>query len=502
MRSSALSFAAALAAVVLASPTARAADPPEAEKPAAPPPDEAKPPPPPTTPEYYPRTMSPRLAPPPPPGGFQFGSYGRVGASIDGRGGPGRNADIVQHGSRLDESTYVELELRREDRWDLPGDPDAVTTKVVTTLAIGDPIFHQNGKFDAKLAVRNLYLEERGIGSEHVSVWVGSRMYRGDDAYLLDWWPMDSLNTVGGGVRLSLPSKTEIALHAGTNRLDDPFQYQTSPRVLPYGVGTTDVAILNRARMIESGRIEQLFPGTLGEKGGLKLVLYGEAHQVGSGQHETQPGSYQDLPADHGYVAGLQFGAFTGEHDGHVNLFLRYATGIAAYGGDFSVPYAVALDHSSKTAHEAIVAVSGNWESGPFALMGAGYLRSFRTASAEQFSFYDVDEGIIVLRPHVYFSERTGVAVEGSYQRQQHGILDPATEKPLTGSLWRFGVMPFLSPAGRGTYKRPHLRAVWVMTARDDGAKKLYPVDDVFARRGTEQFFGLQAEWWFNSSYR
>jgi maltoporin len=62
--------------------------------------------------------------------------------------------------------------------------------------------------------------------------------------------------------------------------------------------------------------------------------------------------------------------------------------------------------------------------------------------------------------------------------------------------------MPFLSPAGRGSYRRPHLRAVWVLTARDDGAKKLYPADDAFARRGTEQFFGLEAEWWFNSSYR
>ena len=51
-----------------------------------------------------------------PPGGrFQFGSYGRVMAAGDGRGGPGRDADITSHGSRLDEDTYVELELRRED---------------------------------------------------------------------------------------------------------------------------------------------------------------------------------------------------------------------------------------------------------------------------------------------------------------------------------------------------------------------------------------------------
>ena len=497
MRSPA-SAVAACAALLLTTAHARAENAPESEAGPPKPPSEQPP-----VPISSP-IPTPPLAPVPGSreGRFQFGSYGRVMGAIDGRGGPGRNADIVAHGSRLDESTYVELELRREDQWDLPGDTNPVTTKIVTTVAIGDPLFHSSGKFEAKLAVRNLYLEERGIGGEGISVWVGSRMYRGDDAYLLDWWPLDNLNTVGGGVKLSLPTKTELAFHVGTNRLDDPFQYQTSPRPLPYGVGTADVAVLNRARVIESGRFEQIVPGVLFDKGGLKLVAYGELHQLAAGQRETQPGAYQDVPADHGYVAGVQLGAFTGDHDGHVNVFLRYATGIAAYGGDFSVPYAVAADHSAKTAHEAIVAVSGNFETGPFALMAAGYFRSFRAATAEAMSFYDVDEGIVVLRPHVWFGDRTGIAVEGSYQRQQHGILDPATEAPLTGSLWRFGVMPFLSPAGRGTYRRPHLRAIWVLTQRDDGAKKLYPIDDPFSRRSTEQFVGLEAEWWFNSSYR
>jgi hypothetical protein len=26
-------------------------------------------------------------------------------------------------------------------------------------------------------------------------------MYRGDDVYLLNWWPLDNLNMVGGGAR-------------------------------------------------------------------------------------------------------------------------------------------------------------------------------------------------------------------------------------------------------------------------------------------------------------
>ncbi len=118
-------------------------------------------------------------------GSFSFGSYGRMIAATDARGGPGRDADIVAHGSRLDEGNYVELELRRDDDW-------AITkskTRLVATLAFASPVFHYTGEFDANLAVRNLYIEERDLALEGLSVFAGSRMLRGDDIYLLDWWP-------------------------------------------------------------------------------------------------------------------------------------------------------------------------------------------------------------------------------------------------------------------------------------------------------------------------
>jgi hypothetical protein len=450
----------------------------------------------PTSPKVPPPAQLPEEA-----GRFQFGSYGRVMAGMDARGRRGRDADIVAHGSRLDEDTYAELELRRVDTWTPPGDKSPVSTLIVTTLAIGEPLFHTSGKFDAKLAVRNLYLEERGIGDKAISVWVGSRMYRGDDAYLLNWWPLDNLNTVGGGVRLNLPSRTEIAIHAGINRLDDPAFTQSATRALPHNqLGTTQVEILDRPKFIESFRVEQIVPA-LTDKGGLKFVAYSELHQVASGQREREPGRYQDLPSDSGWVAGAQVGAFTGERDTHLNLFFRYARGLAAY-GEFGVPYAISNDRTSKGAHEAIVALSGNYEHGPFAVMLAAYFRSFRVASVEQFSYSNIDEGILVVRPQIWFGERAGVFVEGSYQKQQRGILDETGSKPVDGSLQRIGVVPFLSPAGRGSYRRPQLRAIWLATRRDDGARSLYPADDPFARRKIEHFIGLEAEWWFNSSYR
>ncbi len=60
--------------------------------------------------------------------------------------------------------------------------------------------------------------------------------------------------------------------------------------------------------------------------------------------------------------------------------------------------------------------------------------------------------------------------------------------------------MPYFSPAGRGSYTRPQLRLIYAITDRNNGAKELYPVDDVFSQRTIEHYLGVQAEWWFNSS--
>jgi len=60
---------------------------------------------------------------------------------------------------------------------------------------LGEP-FHYTGRFEAQVALRNLYVETGACGW---TFWVGERMFRGDDIYLLDYWPLDNVNTLGGG---------------------------------------------------------------------------------------------------------------------------------------------------------------------------------------------------------------------------------------------------------------------------------------------------------------
>ncbi|MGE0326784.1 MAG: carbohydrate porin [Polyangiaceae bacterium] len=429
-----------------------------------------------------------------PRGRFSFGSYGRVIAAGDLRGGRGRDADIVAHGARIDEGSYGELELVREDEWE-----DGVRSRIVSTLAIGEPIFHDSGKFDATIALRNFYVEERGVLDAGLSAWVGSRMYRGDDIYLLDFWPLDNLNTVGGGLKFSFnEDHTFVAWHVGMNLVNDPFQQQSVLRPAAQNQpGTDEVPLLDRPRTISSLKLSHIIP--MGEKAGLKAVLYGEVHNLPAGERELDDGRREDLPGDSGAVVGGQVGGFTGEDDTFANLFVRYATGLAAY-GEFSTPQGISDSNDSSGAHELLIGLSGNWDSRWVSVLLGGYFRSFRDASPEKFRFDNVDEGIFVVRPQVYFTDHLGLGLEGSYQAQQHGVLSTVDNEPLMGSLWRFGVIPFISPAGRGSFKRPQLRLIYVLTARDAGARSLYPNTDPFARRQTEQFFGVGAEWWFNSS--
>jgi len=435
-----------------------------------------------------------------PPGyadGFHFGSYGRVIAGGDATGRPGRDADIVARGSRLDESNYAELELRREDYWKKTG----AYTRVVATVAVANPVFHYNGQFAAALALRNLYIEETGLGARGLSFWAGSRMYRGDDIYLLNFWPLDNLNTIGGGVGYGFGKgqRTSLRVHAGLNQPSDPYYRQSVLRSPAHNqFGDTEVRLLDRQKLISSVKLTHLWPL---DTGGVKGILYGEFHYVPGGQREVEAKLYEDVPKDTGFVAGGQLTYFTGKRSTYVTATGRFAHGLAAY-GELNAPRQLRPDRKTTGAYEMLLTVSGNWERGPFAIMAGGYYRQFRNAS-KPLDFDDVNEGIVIARPTVWFGEKVGLSVEGSFQAQQRGVTwetAPGVFKPVLGTVGRAGIIPFITPGGRGHFQRPHLYLMYVFTARDSAARSLYASDDVFARRKVDHLIGLGAEWWFGST--
>lgn len=434
-----------------------------------------------------------------PPGfadGFHFGSYGRVIAGGDSTGRAGRNGDIVARGSRLDEANYAELELRREDYWKSTG----AYTRIVATTAFATPIFHYNGQFSAALAIRNLYLEVRNAGVKGLSFWAGSRMYRGDDIYLLDFWPLDNLNTIGGGVGYTFKTGTELKFHAGLNQPTDPYYRQTILRPPVYNqFGQSEVAILDRQKLVSSVKLSHIWP--IGESAGVKGILYGELHYVPPGTREVESKVYEAVPKDKGFVGGGQLGLFTGKRSTYVNLTARFASGIAAY-GELNAPRQLRPDRLATGAHELLVTLSGNWERGPFGLLLGSYYRQFRNAS-RSLDWDDLNEGIVIARPQVWFAKIAGVALEASYQAQQRGVAteaEPNLFKPVFAQMGRFGLIPFITPGGPGAFQRPHIRLMYLLTVRDAAARTFFPADDVFARRPIDHFIGVGAEWWFGST--
>jgi maltoporin len=437
-------------------------------------------------------------------GRFEFGSYGRVQVASDGRGGTGRNANIVAYGDRIDEDSYAELELRREDTF-----APNVTSKVVTTLGFFPPFFHFSGDATQAIAIRNLYAQ--GTYGD-LTMWVGSRMYRGDDIYLLDWWPLDNQNTVGGGAGYKIrwtSDETTIQAHVGMQRLDSTYQYEQIPAPIPTvlaaqgGPSAVNVTVLDRPRTIETLKITHLFKhADPNRKDGFKVILYGEAHEISAGVYtdtSVNPPGQTALPADTGWLVGTELAYWTGQRDTFVQLYFRHAEGIAAY-DPLAVPLTFANDRTTAGSTENLVALGGNYEVGMFGLLVGAYARAFRDGEISPTSSQKYDEGILAVRPQLYIGERFGIALEGAFEARRYAVLDPQTDQPLAATEWRFGVIPYFSPSGRGSYKRPQLRLIYNLTARNSATQELYPAQDVFSQRSVEHYLGLGVEWWFNSS--
>src|SRR5262249_53778813 len=150
------------------------------------------------------------------------------------------------------------------------------------------------------------------------------------------------------------------------NQPETDFYLQQVTRPTPLDPSGAVVDLLDRQKLIGSLKLSHL--ARVGKSGGVKVVAYGEIHQLPRGERQGQGQKIETLPSDLGGVVGARVGVFSGVRDTHVNLFVRYARGLAAY-GELSTPTQLAADKTTAGAHEALVALGGNVEAGPVGLM-------------------------------------------------------------------------------------------------------------------------------------
>jgi len=435
----------------------------------------------------------PLLEPDPIQHNFGFGSYGRAGVGTDLQGSTGRPISVVSHGPRVVETPYLELDFYYDVTTSGPW-----SVRTVTTLAFTEDLFHYTGDFDSMLALRNVYAEMRY--EDRFAIWVGSRMYRGDDIYLLDYWPLDNLNTLGGGASVRL-DRFEAAFHMGVNRIADEFQFQTVSVADPF-FGAQEVVFMDRQRIISSLGLSYRLLGP-NEGPALKIKGYLEAHYLASGSMRRVDTSVEDLPSDGGWAGGLQLGAWGfGERASHANLFLRFSQGLAAY-GEMAIPFGFdAQKQTFPRASELVLGLSVNYESGRFGLLGAGYLRRFVDADP---NLYDRDDGwemVLDIRPTVTVAGPLLLAVDVSYQQRYPTGMSPSELELMNPAVFQVAPMLILSPLGQGSYDRPQFRLLYRMAYLNEGALDLYATADPRHDEQVVHYLGVQVEWWYNSSYR
>ena len=439
-----------------------------------------------------------------PDDGFHFGTYGRVQASTDFDGRPGDDTNVVAHGARLMEGPYLELDFGYNIHAD-----DGFGVRVLATLAFFEEFFHFTGEPVQAVAMRNLYAEAEHFLPVDLRLWIGSRMYRGDDIYLLDYWPLDNLNTWGGGLQWD-GYGLQLKWLMGVNRLLNDYQFERVS--VPATFGADEITLMERQKLLTSMKATyHLF--NLIDDFSMKFSLYGEYHRLPAGDFEyseenaeyfeefalnVQSDYRPELPSDHGGVIGAQLGLWGFGENSHLNLFFRYAWDLAAY-GEWAVPWGVALDRTASGARELVMATSFNWESRWVGVMAGWYTRYFEDADRNRYDLDDYWEGILVARPAVFVTRHFHQMFEVSHQWKYPNGLGPGDDRRNTPHVTQLSVIPALS-LDRGMYRRPQFRLVYTASHLNGDARDLFPAWDARRDYGWQHFFGAQVEWWLDSA--
>ena len=417
-----------------------------------------------------------------------LGSYGRVVAGTTTNGGATRPLAVATP-TRTLADPYVEIDLAWTQRA-----ADGTRFDAVVTPALIGALFHQDGDFDGDLTLRNLYAEAATPAGW--TSWAGARMVRGDDVYLLDTWPLDNLNLVGGGSGWSNRG-TSVRAAVGLNRLTGgDWQYQTVERILPGSVGTESVTVLDRQRTVAALTADHaLALGSLT----LQPRVHAEFHALPAGTRWVEDGTVtQALPSERGFLVGGELSAWGPGGKDHAHVFVRHAIGIAAT-GLLTVPLeGLALDRSVQAATETSAALTGNVEFGRGGVAVGALARRWQDADGQDTDVEDGGDVSLAIRPAFYPTETTSLAIE--FDREVAWRNGPnarsGNQAPLT--VTRMSILPALQ-LEPGTFGRPQLRVQYTLSRASDTTMAQLDPDDVRAAHAVTHWFGVGAEWWIHS---
>jgi maltoporin len=437
-----------------------------------------------------------------------IGSYGRAGVdwSFENGGSVGRRLNLNNMGSiggRLEEQDYLEVVPNFNFR-PKEGDSTLIYAQIRLSLySTGVGSFGNSSSSSLgglAFSIPEIFVEARNIKGSGVSIWAGSRLYRGPDVHIADHFYFNDHSAPGFGVEFK-NTRLSAAFIASTD---------TTATVPPYfylniKTGTPSTALRQRVVLIG----EQDFD--IDENNGITLL--GEFHRMADADGEVEIDSVATLynfPSDFGAVIGIKH-----EHrikkllPGSFNDFsLRYGSGIAN-GGDgglsktwltFGAPDSIAQNfqgaHSIALVNHMVLNFSRKYTLNGYVIFtnskgaaeGNGLSKTF---FGREVYNRKIDFTVGVRNEH-YISDYFHLLTEVHYSQRQDG------DNPWA-SMLKFSVAPVYVPTGeRSTWARPHLRFVASAARYNDFAQEtLYsPYLEFTGSRKWGYYFGVKVEWW------
>jgi maltoporin len=436
------------------------------------------------------------------------GSYGRVGVdwNFENGGSVGRRLNLNNMGSiggRLEEQDYLEV-VPNFDWIPKEGDSTRIYAQLRLSMYSTSQATFGNSTSNSlgglEFAMPEMYVEARNIKNSGVSVWIGARLYRGEDVHIADHFYFNDHSGQGFGVEFK---KTRLAaLYIAST--------DTSATVPPYfylniKTGTPSTALRQRVVLTAEQDFE------IDDHN--DITLLGEFHRMADADGEIENDSIREefnFPSDYGAVLGVRYRRrFKTEIPGSFNHFsLRYGSGIAN-GGDgglsrtwltFGAPDSLKQNfqgaYSVALVNHLLLNFSRKYTLNGYVIFTNSKGAADTNGLAKTFfgrevynRKYDFTVGI---RNQHYLSDYFHLLTEVHYSQRKDGINPWA-------SMLKFSVAPVYVPTGqRNTWARPHLRFVISAARYNDYAQEtLYsPYLELTGPREWGTYFGVKAEWW------
>ena len=271
-----------------------------------------------------------------------IGSYGRVGVdwSFENGGSIGRRLNLNNMGSiggRMEEQDY--LEIAPAFHWNpKDGDGASINAQVRFSMYSNSLSYFGNSSTSSlgglTIAVPEIFVEARNIGGKKLNIWVGSRLYRGEDVHIADHFYFNDHSGQGFGIEYkNTRFSANFVASTDTTSTVPPYFY------LNIKTGTPSAELRQRTVVAVEHDVKINSQNT--------LTFLGEVHRMADADSANEADTKNDtinqvlnFPSDHGFVVGLRHQLEIKKlKPGSFNHFsLRYGTGIANGGDGGSIP--------------------------------------------------------------------------------------------------------------------------------------------------------------------